>query len=82
MGQAAPDFCLETISGDTSRLSDDRGEKNVGLVSRRGRWCPCCARQLAEVKALLSDEQENGTQIEAMPVDPPEDLLNVSGGIG
>ena len=38
MGAPAPDFSLETISGDTLTLSDFRGEKNVVLVFYRGHW--------------------------------------------
>lgn len=38
VGDMAPDFSLETISGDTLTLSGFQGEKNVVLVFYRGHW--------------------------------------------
>lgn len=38
VGDVAPDFSLESFSGDTVALSDFRGEKNVVLVFYRGHW--------------------------------------------
>lgn len=38
VGDIAPDFSLETISGDTLTLSSFQGDKNVVLVFYRGHW--------------------------------------------
>jgi hypothetical protein len=38
VGEPAPDFSLETISGDTLTLSALRGQKDVVLVFYRGHW--------------------------------------------
>ena len=38
VGSVAPDFSLQTISGDTLTLSSFRGEKDVVLVFYRGHW--------------------------------------------
>ena len=38
VGEPAPDFSLETISGDTLTLSGFQGEKDVVLVFYRGHW--------------------------------------------
>ena len=38
VGMMAPDFSLETISGDTLTLSSFRGKQNVLLVFYRGHW--------------------------------------------
>ena len=38
VGTSAPDFSLETITGDTLTLSDFRGDKDVVLVFYRGHW--------------------------------------------
>ena len=38
VGTPAPDFSLETITGDTLTLSEFRGEKDVVLVFYRGHW--------------------------------------------
>jgi cytochrome oxidase Cu insertion factor (SCO1/SenC/PrrC family) len=38
VGQAAPDFTLEDMTGRRISLSDFRGNKNVVLVFYRGHW--------------------------------------------
>lgn len=38
VGDLAPDFSLETLSGDTLTLSGFRGQQNVLLVFYRGHW--------------------------------------------
>ena len=38
IGQAAPDFALESAEGQTVNLSDFRGKKAVVLVFYRGYW--------------------------------------------
>ena len=37
-GQAAPDFTLEDVDGNSITLSDFRGKKTVALVFYRGYW--------------------------------------------
>jgi len=38
VGDRAPDFTLENMSGKAITLSDFRGKKNVVLVFYRGHW--------------------------------------------
>lgn len=38
VGAVAPDFRLESMTGDTVRLSGYRGSRNVILVFYRGHW--------------------------------------------
>lgn len=38
VGDAAPDFTLESMRGGTVTLSNLRGKKNVVLVFYRGHW--------------------------------------------
>src|SRR5699024_8849219 len=40
LGNIAPDFELETLEGDTVKLSDYRGEKVI--VNFWATWCPPC----------------------------------------
>lgn len=43
-GQLAPDFELQTVSGETVRLSDFRGEKV--LLNFWATWCPPCKDEM------------------------------------
>ena len=38
VGSEAPDIALESIDGDSLRLSDLKGDKNIILVFFRGTW--------------------------------------------
>ena len=38
VGAEAPDFSLESIDGQASRLSDLRGEKSAVIIFFRGSW--------------------------------------------
>lgn len=38
VGDEAPDFRLASLAGETVRLSDFRGDKDVVLVFYRGHW--------------------------------------------
>jgi peroxiredoxin len=53
VGEEAPNFTLEDIKGDPVTLSSARGTMPTVLVFFRGYWCPFCAHQLAELRALV-----------------------------
>jgi peroxiredoxin len=74
VGDMAPDFTLMSRDEREVTLSVFRSAKNVVLVFYRGHWCPYCARQLTELKSLLSDKQKLSTEIVAVSVDPKEML--------
>lgn len=38
VGDEAPDFTLQSIDGETYRLADLRGDKNLVLIFFRGTW--------------------------------------------
>ena len=44
-GEAAPDFALPAVSGETTKLSDYRGRKNVVLTFVPAAWTPVCSAQ-------------------------------------
>lgn len=60
-GAAAPDFELETYEGDTSRLSDLRGE--VVVLNFWASWCAPCAVEAAELEALWRDYADRGVVV-------------------
>jgi mycoredoxin-dependent peroxiredoxin len=74
VGDRAPDFRLESLRRGAIALSDYRGQKDVVLVFYRGHWWPYCAQQLGELRDLLTDEQNETTEILAVASDGPEDL--------
>jgi len=51
IGVQAPDFELQTFSGDTFKLSDYRGIKPVYLVFW-ATWCPNCSAEIPTLKKL------------------------------
>jgi peroxiredoxin len=50
------------------------GEKPTILLFYRGRWCPFCNAQLAEVQTIENQIIELGYQIVAISPDSPENL--------
>jgi hypothetical protein len=59
-GERAPDFTTETLDGETLRLSDYRGRKNVLLIFGSA-TCPMTAATIGELNALgheVGDEVE------------------------
>ena len=50
IGSEAPDFSLMTEKGDTVRLADFRGKKNVVLIFYPGDQTPGCTKQLCAIR--------------------------------
>jgi thiol-disulfide isomerase/thioredoxin len=57
----APDFSLETIKGDTIRLSDYSGK--VVFLNFWGTWCPPCRRELPDFAKFYETYREKGVEI-------------------
>jgi peroxiredoxin len=49
-GQAAPDFALPTLEGETARLSDFRGRPI--LLNFWNSWCPPCRTEMPELQRV------------------------------
>lgn len=49
-GQVAPDFSLETLTGETLRLSDFRGRPV--LLNFWNSWCPPCRTEMSELQQV------------------------------
>lgn len=69
-GEEAPDFTLEDLQGNPVTLSAARGKTATVVVFYRGYWCPFCARQLAELRSLIRDNEQ--TRLLAISVDDQE----------
>ncbi len=50
IGSTAPDFSLVTQKGDTVRLADFQGKKNVVLIFYPGDQTPGCTKQLCAIR--------------------------------
>ena len=55
-GNQAPDFELETIDGETVRLSELRGEKI--LLNFWATWCPPCRAEMPDMQKYHEEEHE------------------------
>jgi thiol-disulfide isomerase/thioredoxin len=66
-GNQAPDFALSTVTGDTLRLSDLRGD--VVLVDFWATWCGPCKMAMPHLQEIHEEYQDKGVQIVAISVD-------------
>lgn len=74
--RAAPDFILDTVSGDTVRLQDFRGK--VVLLNFWATWCPPCEAEMPDLDALHRDYgPERGFTV--LAVNMQESRANVEG---
>ncbi|WP_163972153.1 redoxin domain-containing protein [Oceanobacillus halotolerans] len=55
-GNQAPDFELETLSGETIRLSDLRGKKV--FLNFWATWCPPCKEEMPEMQTFYEKYQD------------------------
>lgn len=56
-GQLAPDFELETLDGETVKLSDFRGEKVI--VNFWATWCPPCRAEMPDMQKFHAEHGAN-----------------------
>jgi peroxiredoxin len=53
IGKVAPDFALQTLKGETVRLSDYRGKKVI--VNFWATWCPPCRAEIPDFQKLYEN---------------------------
>lgn len=68
-GSQAPDFELESTSGRTVRLADERTNGPVVVLLFRGVWCSYCAEQLLTFSALAYDLRRH-LDVRILPIAP------------
>lgn len=54
VGDIAPDFELETLSGETARLSDYQGQDV--MLNFWATWCPPCRAEMPDMEQLYEEE--------------------------
>jgi peroxiredoxin len=63
----APDFAVETLDGDSLRLSELRGQ--VVLVNFWATWCPPCRLEMPGFQDVWEDYRDRGVTIVGLSVD-------------
>ncbi len=69
VGEIAPDFTLKDQDGQTVRLSDFRGRKNVLLAFFPLAFTPVCSCQIPQYREDLQKFNDLNTQVLAVSVD-------------
>lgn len=54
VGNMAPDFELQTLAGETVKLSDYRGKKV--MINFWATWCPPCRAEMPDMEAFYQDK--------------------------
>jgi len=70
VGQPAPDFALKNAHGETVRLSEARGERNVALVFYPFAFSGICTGELCEIRDNLAAFESKNVQVLGVSCDP------------
>ena len=82
IGQPAPDFCLESHTGEKVCLSDYRGKKNVVLAFFPLAWTPIGTSQIPSYQVVLNRFDGVQTQVLGLSVDSVHDLKAWADSLG
>lgn len=73
-GELAPDFELQTVDGETVRLSDFRGEKV--LLNFWATWCPPCRAEMPDMQKY-HEEYDDGVILAVNLVETEQNMGQV-----
>jgi peroxiredoxin len=73
-GDAAPDFSLEDLSGNTVTLTASKGR--IVLLDFWATWCPPCLMSIPELVGLQQKYGEEGLVVFGISLDDPEQISN------
>ena len=74
---ALPDFALNSVDGETVRLSDYLG-KNVIVLSFWATWCEPCKTELPHLQELYAKHKDQGLTVLALAMDDPTTMSQVA----
>ncbi|MBN1666398.1 MAG: TlpA family protein disulfide reductase [Anaerolineales bacterium] len=75
-GFLAPEFTLESLSGEPISLADYRGQ--VVLINLWASWCPPCRAEMPAMQAAYRDYQEQGFTILAVNATNQDNLAEAA----
>ncbi len=74
---ALPDFELNTVEGDTARLSDHLG-RDVVLLAFWDTWCEPCKTELPHLDRIYKAHKAQGFVVFAISMDDPSTAMQVA----
>ena len=75
-GFLAPDFELKTITGETIKLSDLRGQ--AVLVNLWATWCPPCRAEMQSIDKVYNEYKDRGFIVLAVNMTYQDNPLSVA----
>jgi peroxiredoxin len=74
-GFLAPDFELNTTSGETIKFSDLRGQ--AVLVNLWATWCPPCREEMQSIEKVYNEYKDQGLVVLAVNMTYQDDRLKI-----
>ncbi|HKJ38544.1 MAG TPA: TlpA disulfide reductase family protein [Anaerolineales bacterium] len=75
-GFLAPDFELQTITGETIKLSDLRGQ--AVLVNLWATWCPPCRAEMPAIEKVHNEYKDDGLVVLAVNMTYQDTASNIA----
>ncbi|MEE9513791.1 MAG: TlpA disulfide reductase family protein [Anaerolineales bacterium] len=75
VGFLAPDFTLESLSGDQISLSDMRGKAIV--LNLWASWCPPCREEMPALQRVYQENHERGLEVLAVNMTAQDNIAAV-----